>query len=388
MKTKLIICMTTFFMLLGTKVSAQNEGIRFLENKTFSEALQLAKENDKLLFVDCYTSWCGPCRMMSNKVFTQKQIGDYFNAEFINIKVDMEKGEGPELHKRFNVRAYPTFLFIDGNGNEVNRIVGGSEADKFLASVKEGISSKSMKAMTERYEAGERSQEFLTDYLNVLEKAYASDECERVAAELLNGREEQLLENETLYNVFLNYTLSPLTPAFQHVLAHKADFETKYDAQQLNTMLDMTWKAYPRNFVKADVNGNVTFDEKAMKDYIKEMKRCKVKERGEIILLTDIYVAESTKDWKNFAKYCSRYIKKFGENDMYIYNWSLRIIRNCTDKEVKETAAKWMKDRIKHIEEEEARQAPLAEGEIRAMPMVNFKKAYEENIEKLTQKAE
>lgn len=388
MKTKLIICMTTFFMLLGTKVSAQNEGIRFLENKTFSEALQLAKENDKLLFVDCYTSWCGPCRMMSNKVFTQKQVGDYFNAEFINIKVDMEKGEGPELHKRFNVRAYPTFLFIDGNGNEVNRIVGGSEADKFLASVKEGISSKSMKAMTERYEAGERSQEFLTDYLNVLEKAYASDECERVAAELLNGREEQLLENETLYNVFLNYTLSPFAPAFQYVLAHKADFETKYDAQRLNTMLDMTWKAYPHSFVKTDANGNVTFDEKAMKDYIQEMKRYKVKDREEIILLTDIYAAESTKDWKNFAKYCSKYIKKFGENDMYIYNWSLRIIKNCTDEEVKATAAKWMKDRIKHIEEEEAQQAPLAEGTIRAMPMVNFKKVYEENIEKLTQKAE
>ena len=111
----------------------KSEGVAFVEGKTFAEVLHKAKEEGKMLFIDCYTSWCGPCRMMATQVFPQKKVGDYFNEHFVSFKIDMEKGEGPELKNKFSVRAYPTFLFLDGDGKEINRIVGGdSDADKFL----------------------------------------------------------------------------------------------------------------------------------------------------------------------------------------------------------------------------------------------------------------
>lgn len=382
MKNKIIVLVFALFLSVCGQLYAQNEGVNFVEGKTFAEALQMAKASNKLLFVDCYTSWCGPCKMMATKVFTQKKVGDYFNKEFICIKVDMEKGEGPDLHKRFTVRAYPTFLFIDGDGNEVNRIVGGSDADQFLKTVQDGVGAKSMKAMTARYEAGERSMEFLIDYLDVLEKAYASDKCNQIAQELLEGKTDQLLTNEALYNAFISYTTSPLTPAFQYVVEHKAEFEAKYDKERLNQMMKMTWTRYPHTFMKRADDGTCTFDDAAMEEYVKEMKRCNVEDCDKIILLTDIFAAQSMKDWKTFSKDCSKYIKKYGEDDMMIYNWCLAIQKNCQDAGVKKTAVKWMKNRIKNIEKEEAKEEPLPEGVMKAMPMVNFKKVYNDMIEK------
>ena len=90
-------------------VSFAQDGVNF-EHLSFREALDKAKSEQKYVFMDCYTSWCGPCKNMTQNVFPQKKAGDYFNPKFICVKYDMEKGEGPELGKRFEVRAYPTFL--------------------------------------------------------------------------------------------------------------------------------------------------------------------------------------------------------------------------------------------------------------------------------------
>ena len=70
-----------------------------------------------MVFVDCYTTWCGPCKYMTSNVFPQETVGDYFNPNFICLKIDMEKGEGPELVKRYGIRAFPTFLILRPDGS-------------------------------------------------------------------------------------------------------------------------------------------------------------------------------------------------------------------------------------------------------------------------------
>ena len=112
MKKALFTCVLSMLSIIFAEIKAQenNEGVVFVENKTFAEAVAMAKESGKKVFLDCYTSWCGPCKMMTKNIFPQKAAGDYFNSEFVNIKLDMEKGEGPELAKRLKVRAYPTFV--------------------------------------------------------------------------------------------------------------------------------------------------------------------------------------------------------------------------------------------------------------------------------------
>ena len=68
------------------------DGIRFIEGEKWENVLKMAQEQDKYIFMDCYTSWCGPCKALAKDIFTRKDVGDFFNANFINVKYDMEKG--------------------------------------------------------------------------------------------------------------------------------------------------------------------------------------------------------------------------------------------------------------------------------------------------------
>ncbi len=108
------------------------EGGIVFEDLTLKEALDKAKNEQKYVFLDCYTSWCGPCKIMSKQVFVQKEVGDLFNPSCVNIKIDMEKGEGPEIAKKYGIQAYPTMLILYPDGQIKYRMQGGTEAGHFI----------------------------------------------------------------------------------------------------------------------------------------------------------------------------------------------------------------------------------------------------------------
>lgn len=127
--------------LLFTFAAYAQDGVKW-EKGTLQEALEKAKNNENginRVFLDCYTSWCGPCKFMSENVFTTKEAGDYFNSRFVNIKIDMEKGEGIDIAKKYNIKAYPTFLILDPDGKVVGRVVGGGKLEDFTAKVEKAI---------------------------------------------------------------------------------------------------------------------------------------------------------------------------------------------------------------------------------------------------------
>lgn len=153
----------------------QNNGVKW-EEGTFAQALAKAKKQNKQIFLDCYTSWCGPCKHMANNVFTLPEAGKFFNSTFVNVKIDMEKGEGIDLCKKFEVKAFPTFLIIDGEGNEVGRIVGGGELQDFIGKVKNAMSvDNSPSALLTKYE-NTRSIDAAYAYMSLLEESYKQEE--------------------------------------------------------------------------------------------------------------------------------------------------------------------------------------------------------------------
>ena len=107
------------------------EGMKFFKG-SFDEALAETKKQGKVLFVDVYTDWCGPCEMMVKDVFPTDVVGDFYNANFVNYKLDAEKDEGPEVTERYPVAGYPTFWFIDGEGKLLAKIGRTEEAKKIL----------------------------------------------------------------------------------------------------------------------------------------------------------------------------------------------------------------------------------------------------------------
>ena len=86
------------------------------EETGIKAVFQKAREENKLVFIDCYTSWCGPCKKMLKEVFSRKDIGEYMNTRFVNYKQDMEQEEGKELAGKYGVEVYPTFFILDAAG--------------------------------------------------------------------------------------------------------------------------------------------------------------------------------------------------------------------------------------------------------------------------------
>lgn len=108
-----------------------NTGIQFFEG-SWEEALAEAKAENKLIFMDAYARWCGPCKIMARNVFTDPKTGDFFNENFINVKMDMERGEGPALSRKYGVRAYPTLFFIDHTGKVVHSALGYHKTSELI----------------------------------------------------------------------------------------------------------------------------------------------------------------------------------------------------------------------------------------------------------------
>lgn len=136
---KKIIIITLLALFTGATAIGQTKGkgVEFRKG-TLKEMTAAAAKENKPLFVDVYATWCGPCKFMTSTIFPQPIAGDYFNSTFVNTSFDGEKGEGAEIARKYGVKAYPTFLILDHNANEVGRLVGGSRtAPEFIERVKE-----------------------------------------------------------------------------------------------------------------------------------------------------------------------------------------------------------------------------------------------------------
>ena len=117
---------------LVVTILSYSQGIEF-ENGTFADVLEKAKLTGKPIFIDVYTSWCGPCKKMSSEVFPLAEVGKVYNSNFICYTVDAEKGEGVTIAKQYEVNSYPNYLFINADKSLIMRTVGSMEAEKFIA---------------------------------------------------------------------------------------------------------------------------------------------------------------------------------------------------------------------------------------------------------------
>ena len=132
---------------------------------SFDEGLKAARKENKLLFVDFYTDWCGPCKKMANEVFPQENVGKYMNENFVSLKLNAEQ-EGADLSKKYGVAAFPTFVIIDGKGNLVTKVTGYRPGDEFIAKLKSALDpDQAPGKIRERYLDGERTPNVVKGYV-------------------------------------------------------------------------------------------------------------------------------------------------------------------------------------------------------------------------------
>ncbi len=107
------------------------KGIQFYRG-TWDDALTLAKSENKLIFVDVYATWCGPCKKLKKYTFSSEKAGNYFNSNFINVTIDGERGEGALLAAQYGVKSYPSLYLIDNEGRIIVKSEGYQSASRLI----------------------------------------------------------------------------------------------------------------------------------------------------------------------------------------------------------------------------------------------------------------
>ena len=366
---------------------AQADGIAFRE-LSFPEALKRAEVEDKLLFVDCFTTWCGPCKRLSKVVFKDSLVADYFNRHFVNLKMDMEKDEGVELRKKYGVHAYPTLLFINSSGEVVYRLVGAEDALELLKKVKLGVESGGLSGLKKRYEAGDRDLAFICGYINALSAANREQEAGKVAADFLQGREQKMLEDEDYFLVFYYYVHDVNSSAFQYVVNHQKEIADKFPRQgaSLDRRLLEDWIAGSYAYLKVDESNHCTFDEQGLDAYVAKMKQMNVAEAdmiGESLRLSRDGIM---KQWDSFVKRGDKILASHTilGDEGHLLQWVNWLNKECADMSLREKAAQWCDKACEElIKKNEEIKKNLPPGAIPAISMVDHKGQLLQVAEKL-----
>lgn len=211
----------SLFLLTISALLFSQESIDF-HNLSFKEILAKAKSEKKLVFIDAYAVWCGPCKMMEKNIFPLPAVKDYYNANFINARFDMEKGEGRDLAVKYGIRSYPSFLFLNGDGEVVMKNLGYMGENDFLTIAKEANNPKFRTASNkDLFDKGEKDPDFL---LNMMRLYVDSDYelAKKVSERYFDVKKAEPLTKDDL-GLLLYFVKSTADPNYKIFVAKKPE---------------------------------------------------------------------------------------------------------------------------------------------------------------------
>lgn len=325
--------LTYFLLFCCLQFSFAGDGITFFEG-TFKEAKALAAKEHKIIFMDAYASWCGPCKRMAREVFTDSEVGKFYNKHFINIKVDMEKGEGPGLASKYRVNSYPTLLFLDDKGEVVHASRGGKPVDLFIGLGKLALTKNNKSAeYTKKYESGDRSPEFLRAYAYSLLKGIQPHM--KIANEYIKTQKD-LTDQENLEFLF-DFANEADSRIF--------DLAIKNKTQIIELKSQSEFEQKVRSACDATIEKAIEFNVKSLvADAKQKMKAANPQFFKEYSFLADMKYIAGIDDMQGYVSLTDKYLKKYAKKDARILNqYAYSLWMNTSEKKLLEKAEKWAK---------------------------------------------
>lgn len=197
--------MAFVLMLIGTVINAQ--GIEFFHG-SYEEALVKAQKENKKIFIDVYTTWCGPCKQMSKNTFTDPAVGKLYNEEFVAMKLDAENEADSPFFETYTATAFPTVFWLDANGNILDQNVGYLDATGLLETTKKAVNNNIMadfQKAEDEYRANpnfETWNAYVMGFVNKLQP----ENVVPITKEFIEGLTEQELQTLEAYNILIMFT--------------------------------------------------------------------------------------------------------------------------------------------------------------------------------------
>ena len=348
---KLLPAVFTLFVL-GSFAQADT-GMHFTHGLSWKQVQEKAKAENKYIFVDGFTTWCGPCRVMSKNIFPQAAVGDFYNANYINIKVQLDttakdneevKGWYTDAHDimtQYKVNVFPTYLFFSPGGKLVHRAVGSSEAPEFIAKGKDALdSNKQYYSLAEKYNNGQKDPAFLKLLAEASYNAYDRDMIGKYSNEYLNTQTD-FTSKENLQ--FLDKMVQSSNGAGFDILVKNREAFNKVNgpyAAENRIREILLMELYP-----------VIFRSEQAPDWDQLQAGLKTKYpfiADEVIANAKVNYYYRKEDYPTFTKAVSDYVKQFGNSvsapQLNQYAW--RIFENCMDMNCINQALQWSKKSV------------------------------------------
>lgn len=328
-------------MFLFASFTMAQTGITFFHG-TWSETVAKAKAENKLIFIDFYTQWCGPCLNMAETVFILPTVGDYYNSTFVNAKIDAEHGEGVQLAKKYGVRSYPTYAYVDPQTEElVHRSGSRQTAEQFVQTGKSAtVPTLRSLYLESEYNKGNRDKQLLIDYIKYEHSIYKRDLVRTAFDELVNGGAK--LTDANVWDLYVNTISGVDNPYLQQVSDNYDDFcklfgksavdaklakETTYcDTEVLDKLCSFEGKEFNRKFILINKDLRAERYDMVIKSIDAMIADSTVNQQALISRL--IYIARLNRSWKdipdNWFYKCVEYLQYIAYNmadrqDAYIH---------------------------------------------------------------------
>lgn len=205
---KRLFCAVLFCPLF---VAAQEHGIVFLQNASWQKVLQKAKVENMYIFVDCYASWCGPCKWMDKNVYTNDTVGRAMNGQFLSVQIQMDttqhdNGEIKNLYstahhfgEQYQINVYPSFLFFSPDGRIVHEDVGAMYVKDFIKMTKAAMDPQEQYyTLLTHYQRGDENYSVMP-YLAKMARKLRQNQLETAIAQAYTQQYLERLPSDQLW---------------------------------------------------------------------------------------------------------------------------------------------------------------------------------------------
>ena len=342
---------TTVKTAVKTEKKVVETGVHFLHKvASWETVLTQAQKENKYIFVDCFTTWCGPCKYVSTKVFPLKNVGDYFNKNFVNVglQIDATKKDNADviatrtvakhIETTYKITAYPTFLIFDNTGKLVHKFVGAGDDKMMLANAEAGLNKEEQYyTLVEKFEIGNRDANFITKLCKAA--ATAGDNAEEYLKAFIKSQDNLFTKDNA--ELLLSNVENTNGIAFKSLYDSREKWFSVIDKKQLEGPLVYAIEEEVYDYMAKDKN------DKADWNKIEEFFRKKYDTYGGIaVAKVKVMSSLQNNDFAEFEKAIKQIIEKYPNaftNIGELNEFAWIIFENINDKELLNQALNWSK---------------------------------------------